>query len=113
MVAASGTLASSRMGRDLGLVLTILVGAPSFTCGCSMHDGTIYLTRRVCRGGAAVAVCGEQRGDVGVCSCHVQLLSRNIARQKILIKGQWSVVKTTKQVKVEPHGLCAAPIGCF
>ena len=43
VVAASETVASSRMGRDLGLVLTILMGTASFTCGCCMHD-TSYLT---------------------------------------------------------------------
>ena len=40
----SRTVASLRMGGDLGLVLTIVIGRASFC----MHDDTISLTKRVC-----------------------------------------------------------------
>ena len=60
------------MGRVLGLVLTIIMGAASFTCGCCMHDDKILLPEESVIGGAAVAVWGEQRGDVHVCSWEVK-----------------------------------------
>ena len=65
LVVVSGMVASSRMGRDWCLVLTILMGAASFTIDCCMHDSTITLTRRVCHrrgrsGGVGCAAWGRR-----------------------------------------------------